>query len=610
MVALLAVGISSYMDPREYVNIPCAYEDAKMVYKVFEDTLGENFKHYCSTCIKDITASELRGLLPVLPMALHSNDIFIFYFSGHGTRSADGRLKLAFSDATGMGRRGELELSEIVSSLSMAECNTILIIDSCYSGSGVCEINQNNQYLDRKISILSSGGAVGTSDYNQSGSSFTKSLSEAVYRLYNRQEKITLNSIYKTMYEKYSKVCIAIGGGQSDVEIGCCKDFPIDTAFLSDFTYKINTYNFELREAMWYSLTELPDKQKVHILQRFMEVHNGHLTDMSWRVRRAVGSLISSIYEIHKRNKIVYKLIESHIWMERCIGYIGGRKDKDPSILEKMERDVLNQDNPMDIVWLSALYISDWNKEEFKNEIFHTNMIRTTWGVIEIWKHFYNAGEVNRALAIFKERIQEREYKQLCLYLYLKGENISIDKDSYPPLIWKYENQIKDLYSSQHRGRTGVNTNKWIWSILKGNWRDQVNLNSELSHFMEVNGEQRNREFLQALKYTPCVEIKMGVMDYFSSGQGREFHGLYKDDLVWGLEEQHPWVVRSALPIYRRQNQIVQKHIESETDRLLYPGVFDLLIEFRRQELEIAGYSVQNLSDLENKVLARAIESE
>lgn len=610
MVALLSVGISKYMNGTEFAEIPCAYEDAKKVYKVFADVTGKEFKHCCSTCIKDIMAFELRCLLPLLPMTLETDDIFIFYFSGHGKTKVNGRLKLVFADADKAGMRGEIELSEIVSLLSAVRCNIILILDCCHSGAGVCEINQKNEYLSSRVSILSSSGAIGSSYYSQDGSVFTEYLSEAIYQLYNRQEKITLNSISEYISRRYSKSCIAIGGGQADINIGSGKDYSMDAAFLNKFIYKINTYNFELREAMWYSLVDLPDKQKIHVLEYFMTKNGNHISDMSWRVRRAVGSLISSVYEIDKRKDIVYKLIESKIWMERCIGYIGGRKDNDIYILGKMEKDAMDTENPMDLIWLASLYISDWNKESFKYKVFDTNLAKTSWGVIEIWKHFYKDDVLYKALAVFKERVKDEDYRALCLYLYLKGFDLSNMGDKCNASIIKYKNQIKELYSSQNRGRTAGKVNKWIWSIMNGNWRDQVNLQDKLGDYIVTNTESKNKEFLQALKYTPCVEIKMGIMDYFSSNAGRDICSKYKNELAWGLEDPHPWVVRTALPIYKKEDEAVHKHIINNIDRCLYPGVFDLMIELKRQELPSVKNYGMNLSAVEAAGLEWAMENE
>lgn len=610
MVALLSVGITTYMNDKEFSDIPCAYEDAKKVYKALGDVTGKEFKHCCSTCLKDIMTSELRCLLPLLPMTLEPDDIFIFYFSGHGSRDVNGRLKLVFSDAARTGLRGEIELSEIISLLSQAPCNIILILDCCYSGAGLCEINQNNQYMEKRISMLVSSGAIGSSEYNQDGSDFTEYLTEALYQLYNRQERITLNSIHEYIRNRYSKNYASVGGGEVNVNIGRETDYSMDDRFLNKFIYKIHTYNFELREAMWYSLVDLPDKQKIHVLEQFMESNKGHAIDMSWRVRRAVGSLISSIYETDKRKDIVYKLIESKIWMERCIGYIGGRKNPDPYVLGKMETDALNKENPMDLIWLSSLYLSDWNKEDYRIKILKGNLAETAWGVIEIWKHFFKEDTLDETLAIFKEQVKDEEYRQLCLYLYFKGYDVSIDKKEYDSSLWKYEGQIKELYKSQTRGRTAGKVNKWIWSILNGNWRDQINLKDEIAGYMEIHTEQKNREFLEALRYTPCVEIKMGIMDYFSSDSGKDICSRYKNELIWGIEDQHPWVVRAALPIYRNDNETVQGQIKNNIDRCLYPGVFDLLIELKRQELSSIRYHAMDFSAVEVCALESAISSE
>lgn len=77
MVAMISIGIQN--GGGKLAEIPCAYEDAKRIYEVFDKVLGNNLKRSASVCAKDITAIECRALISALSLAMEEKDTVVFF---------------------------------------------------------------------------------------------------------------------------------------------------------------------------------------------------------------------------------------------------------------------------------------------------------------------------------------------------------------------------------------------------------------------------------------------------------------------------------------------------------------------------------------------------
>lgn len=228
-------------------------------------------------------------------------------------------------------------------------------------------------------------------------------------------------------------------------------------------------------------------------------------------------------------------------------------------------------------------------------------------GGIEVWKRYFNGYNINEKLELFREHTSEKAYKRLCVELYFKGDITHCE--FLQSGIKKYDKFVKDLYRCKKRGRSGGFPNsKWIFSILYGNWRDQVAIYPIFER--QWKGERDKKSFMKALQYIPSVEIKMAILDYFSRMKRVENIQLEVECLKWALQDSHPWVIRSALPLFQGKSELVEKNIKRNINMTIYPGVFDLVIELSKQGLDEIDYSIDQINEFETEMLMKAIKQE
>ena len=613
MVSLISIGIEEYKkasgDCSE--NIPCAYQDAKRVYETFETVLEDDMKRYASACIKNVTALECRALLSTMKLSVDKEDILVLYFSGHGITDANGKLKLLFADYGYTERKGVIALEEIVSTLKEYECKIILILDCCYSGAGVSESENDDFRLEHCISIISSNGSIGKARFTEDGSEFTNYLCDSLLSLHELYEDISLDKIYKYITEKkkYDKCKIITGGGNADICLRSKESTEFPSDFVIKFVDKVFHVNYEMREALWYSVCDLPVAMQVKIVDECRRCNKDVFAEMSWRVRRAMGSIFANS-TAGKMSKQIEELINADNWMEKCIGYIGLNKQKDSWVTECMEKELKN-DIPMDLKWLLVLYLAE--RENVDTElILASGLMETVWGAIEVWKRYPNFQKEEKQ-QFFKKHTDAKVYKQFCLELFFREKDVTINLEEYDDLLQKCMSDLKDLYGGNSRGRRQkTKINKWIFSILYGNWRDQLDLNTILNKKIRSMRETKKRDFLQAIKYIPSVEVRMAVLDFFVTqmkvdGMKDKFD---VNDLAWALQDEHPWVIRTALPLFEDNKDLVCSSIRSPIDMKLYPGVFDLDIELEKNGLDNVGYKINDMTHLEKQQLKWAKEKE
>ena len=363
-----------------------------------------------------------------------------------------------------------------------------------------------------------------------------------------------------------------------------------------------------MREALWYALGEAPEPLRVAVLTRYKDVHSV-IPEMSWRVRRAIGSICATNVT-HKGRELINSFLNSDIWMEKCIGYISVHREKSEIITQSMLRELENINHPMDLKWLIALYLSERNWEG-KERILDSGLLKNSWCAIEIWKRYFNEYPLEQRMGMFWERMEPTDYKRFCLELYFRREYEKIDWSDYPEEVYVWKEVIQSFYDCKPRGQfNGLQINKWIASTLYGNWRDQVNLGKALEICLKGMRSGEKKSFVQVLKYIPSVEIKMAVLDFFAMEMKRTGSCEYEEELVWALEDEHPWVLRTALSLYAGKREIVKNRIRKNINMMEYPGVFDLAIELSRQKLDGVGYEITDMTDIEKMHLNIAVRNE
>lgn len=603
MVTVLSIGIENGGEGLD--KISCAYADATRIYAAFEKALGNNLKRSASVCVKDITTIECKALISALGLAMEDNDTVIFFFSGHGDKSANGKLQLFFSDYADEGKKGSIFLEEIVLSLKKLDCSIFMILDCCHSGAALAESVKDDYKNESNISIMTSTGPYGRDEICEEGSKFTNAVCKALGQIMDTKQQIAISDIFSCIKEEDPESQLVIGGGESELVLCTTERVQYPKDFAKVFTNKIEHINYEMREALWYSAGYLPTEIKIDLLKHYLQENQNGCKELSWRVRRAIGSVYG--YGNNKKiDEYIKQLLSSDIWADKCVGYICANKSKEPDIVERMCNDLQNADYPMDLIWLLALYLSDIDDKQIESLILKSSLMQSAWGAMEVWKRYFKKLDKNSKLALFKSHVNGTVYKQLCRELYFKKE---IDSCEYINREIKgYVEFVQKLYGCKIRGRSNVSRNsKWIFSILYGNWRDQVDINPVFER--QWRKERDQEKLLKALRYIPSVEIKMAILDYLSRISKESQVDV--DSMTWALKDQHPWVIRSALPLFRGKQELVVKHINKSINMQIYPGVFDLAIELSRQELDNGfEYPINKMNDYEKETLRIAIERE
>ncbi|MEC3460306.1 caspase family protein, partial [Bacillus thuringiensis] len=139
---LISVGIKKCRE-ESIGEIPCAYDDANLIYETLKNILDTDFSDSQSICLTGPNLKEFSSVVKMLKRNLDESDNLIIYFSGHGDLLDRDELVLLFSDADD-GEEGRYNLLQLKQDLRQAKFQTILILDCCYSGAGLSIANSTN----------------------------------------------------------------------------------------------------------------------------------------------------------------------------------------------------------------------------------------------------------------------------------------------------------------------------------------------------------------------------------------------------------------------------------------------------------------------------------
>ena len=107
-------------------------------------------------------------------------------------------------------------------------------------------------------------------------------------------------------------------------------------------------------------------------------------------MRRAIGSLLSTLKgNSHHIYETELNLLNSNNWMLQTIGLIACRHNVNIDISNILRNMVINKENPMSLVWLADLYLSDSKFADLEVSL-KSNLAKTGWGLIQIWDRHCN----------------------------------------------------------------------------------------------------------------------------------------------------------------------------------------------------------------------------
>ena len=577
VLSIISIGINEY-PCSDLENISCAHDDAKKMYDAFKSIMNEDFLEHASVCLLDITASDFVHLLNSLKFSfVTEQDTMVLYFSGHACNikqyGSEYDFSLLFSDYNERLLSGYVSLiNDVIPLLNKMRCNLVLILDCCYSGEGLK--SATSIVGVHQISVISATSNRGVTGFSENGSELANAIEHGIRNIKIHNEDFTLNKLQQSIQAQYPKAQINIAAGKfGEIYLKKAQDFnSLYYSLKEKFLCQIQNGGDKYREALWYSISDIPEKIQMGIFEEYFHCLNEQSqfpVEVNWLVRRAIGSAIALLEaECHRRD-LVYKLIESQIWQEQCIGIIGARydiknsKDVYKKVVELVSDKVISK---IDAVWLANLYVSDNPGYDYR-VFLDTSLMDNSWGIQEVYKTAMDHGCSCEEFQMELEKRNDSYQEWFQTFHNLKTDKI--------PELWNVLNE------KTARGRLPANSKaKFILSALYGNWRGYKLVSCDL--YFNSKLECDIRQELRLAKRFPEIEYRMALFEYFISKP--DILKKYSNELSWGLDDSHPWVRRTAIQAFKatkefseKCNQSIFDYIENRNGNI---GELDLYIEF------------------------------
>lgn len=578
-LSLIAIGVSKYKEPL-LESIPCAHQDCQMIYNAFRSIMGEDFSESTSVCVKDITAKNFYALLNGLKYTYtNPEDTLVIYFSGHAKNirgnSGPPVFSLCCRDYSSEDSDNAISVEgQMISNLREVSCNVVLILDCCYSGAAL--INATYQPGAQQISILCSTNERSLAEFAKDGSYYAKAVSESILEIKAKNIDFTVENLQSRIHVRYKNACCNTASNYTG-SIPLKLAVPYEEMyydFSKRFFKQLNDRSVHYREAIWYSLCDIPSKLTCGLFRDYFKCTNpdSHFEpEANWLVRRAIGSAIACIEDHVERQNLNKTLLKSASWQEQCIGIIGARydiKSNDDVFCDIIDLVNNRKIKRIDAVWLVNLYAADHVDYDY-SVFLSTTLAELPWGINEIWK---TAKQKGVSFEAFYQILEEYHVKHAAVW----------KSDFYEKHQWQTSSILYGCFSdNKARGRLPVKTkSKFILSLLFGNWRGHTT--TDLRTLLDnMTAEARNLELCEVASYAE-TEYKMALFDFFASEP--EWFNKCKESLMWGLLDMHPWVRRTAIQAFKTIgmesaviNNAILNYIQSGENHI---GIFDLILEY------------------------------
>lgn len=565
MIRLVSCGIGNARDKEP---IPCANQDAELIYNSFQSHFPD-FDNRYSITLFNASADSFQKAIRNATNGLDETDILAIYFSGHASNQAEGEIKLYFCN----GKDDTFTSERLRDETDNSGCNKLLILDCCYAGGALSLANYKHSE-HKKFFVLTAVGSYSMAEHSTSVSPFTQTLINCLDELDSVDQAITLTSICKTLKKNnYLKFELGIAVGEIDLSLKAAVSIAGSTEFLTAFWNKFPTLPSSMRAIMWYALdsSNLSYDTKIKTIEQLC---NGrpHFYEGSWIVRRAIGHLLGELPQQDPQvRKAEDQLLNSKSWIDICIGLVATR-NQNTSRMQEIRRNICRRTGlPMDVVWLANLYYADYfteNREgESGDEIFLPQQLcETAWGVEDLFARYKR----QEAVLVHLEKMVGDRFHDI----------LQTQKRMLNPETFSTTNLLLSTYlKCPKRGRnTASYRDKWLRSILFGQWRDHPLADSELEVYFQSTDLKVCQKDLKDLS-SATVDIKLGILSYVSSLSQNE-RKKYQDALSWALKDPHPWVRRDSFMIFNDDLEQIKKAAFSDIiNRNQYPGVLDMIIE-------------------------------
>jgi hypothetical protein len=579
MISTIAIGLIDYPLNQSLEKIECAYQDAQRFYNTLEQHFKNNFNSYNSICINNIKEITFLTLLDNYYKSLFDEDIFFLFISGHGVLEKN-ELYLEFHDSNGSGE-GRISSNTLKEKLSKIKAHTVLILDTCHSGVGLKLARNNFIFGKSKISVLCSSEASDLANFTCTGSLYTNALCQSIIEIANEGQEVSLINMVRRIRAKKVKCLSTIEEGEQDLVITNNKNNEVfDLEFVQRIVERLCSENNSTKEMLWYAIIDLPLYVKKNIMKAFFS-GSENKNEGSWLVRRAIGSFISSIMiDSTVGYKELIKLLKSQNWMEQCIALNSLKFNFNEEVANLTKDILLDQQKPMNLVWLANLYLSDSQYPDIIKSL-QSNLGKTKWGIFDIYSRFKSHFESDELVSMIKLHCLNED---LLEYIYFETKNDKvINSEVYHNLrnskIFNY------IENSSNRGKIQKQdlNKKWLLSILFGSWRDQKKL--DLKIYLDNYTKELICKELQEARHFPMVENRMAILSYFEFDKSNFV--IYKDFLRWSINDYHPWVTEIALRLFSEEKKSVELILNKNIDSFIYPGLIDLLITGKNLGIDI-----------------------
>lgn len=594
MTSIMAVGIKEYSN-KDLVEIPCAYEDATKIYDTFKEVLGEELSEYSSLCIANVKTQDFRNLINIIKSTLKKDDTLIIYYSGHGTIHTS--LALNFTD-------GHISISEIKPMFEEVPFDVILILDCCYSGLawGMTEINDT--ICTGNISVITAANTYTTTKYTDEKSEFTENFCNTVLYLNENITNITICGIQDKMKENNQECYVNIKAGVGDVTLLKVENKKTEYEDVAlSFKRLIDTKESSVKEMLYYSLENYPSRLRLDIIVSMWESFK---VEGNWLVRRAIGSVLANCNGVeNEKRKLVVSGLSSQNWMIKCIVVIAVRYDV-KNYNEDMKKIIQDKKEIMDLVWLANLYFTDEESRELAVSL-NSNLALTEWGILDIFRGYCKFIDPQQLYDKIVEAIGDKKLLNKLNHEMILNPNITSDLEDSDIEELAMCKITECLYSYEERGRTKKNKkDKWVFSNLFGSWRGFLQAPMK-EYFENSQFEVIDRE-LSIARALPRYEMRMAIFQYLLNDE--EYSKKYANSIIWGLEDEHPWVRREAVAFFCKYNLDCKEcKINIDIDKSKYPGIIDYYICLLRNSL-ISYKQIEEtkvLTDIEMKSIKRYI---
>lgn len=598
MISIVSVGIENYPMNNSLATIECAFLDALKFYSVIENNFSGKIKNFNSICLKNLKAVEFTSFIKSLYNSLDKDDLFILFYSGHGEIISN-RLYLNFYDSENT-NNGKISSREIQEILNSHPARSILILDACHSGAALNIANNDDLLKKSKVSVISSSESYELASYSNAGSKFTNALCQAITELTNIGKQVSIDNIAIKIKNYGLKCLVNVEEGEHDVILFEKEDEKnYDRLFIQNTLIQLEKVNNITKEMLWYSLIELPNYVKVDLLVEYLKL-DGNKNEGSWLVRRAIGSFICSInIEFAQKKSLLFPLLRSPNWMEQIIALNALKYDIDEEISKELKKIIGQKESNMNLVWLAHLYLSDSEFSDI-NVALNSNLSLTKWGIYDIYSRYREKS--NDILKILETEIKSNE---LLANVHIEEKikepsllNLPIDK-FYNSKLYRF---IEDYSFSRGRIEKKEQGKKWLLSVLYGSWRDQQKI--DLKEYLNNTKTDIIKKELKLVSFFPAIEKRMAVLSYFLID--KENFNKYRDSLIWGIKEEHPWVRVLAIRLFNDVEQLKIDCLSVYADSTLYPGILDLILTANELSID-TNLMVNNYNFTENEMKALSI---